>query len=530
MIISKKEFFEKQELAKPIIGKLNYLSECSLPDFYKEIEKSEPWNGLRIDLFHYIKILNRIDELFENYINKYELDKEFPILQQMDSDDEFKLQILLEYSYRLLEHSHNKEIYNSVQRVYDLLKSYSIKVKISALKLCCLLCERFQFLNNEKFHIPTNVKNLLLDLCTFFPPHIAPTYSTPTPISLSSHKNKNSKHSSNNATLNTSSSSGSTTTASSNATANRNRLHKKLKNNHNKLSSSGLETQLLHISLLDCINPESQLPKEWKCLDFQYYKGITESAKKHKKRNLEKQNINKKEKNQLNSSQSLSSESQIESPLSSPTKNRKNSNFQILNSQSGSNSSDSNNPSNISTTLNTNIKISETKSEASSTITTATQLSSSSKNNNNKGEFEGVHHFVLSEELIRKLTIQQIYDRAVNIIPKEKWSSFVSSVFIAKAFNSNSFESIQYRRDLVTVKCLAVAAGSSCSPYAVMTSAVFDDEPYLMSYMSDLINPDNIVPLEVSFAALRAFFCISGKRGSSDLMRALGELIWIRPI
>lgn len=522
MIISKKEFFEKQELAKPIIGKLNYLSECSLPDFYKEIEKSEPWNGLRIDLFHYIKILNRIDELFENYINKYELDKEFPILQQMDSDDEFKLQILLEYSYRLLEHSHNKEIYNSVQRVYDLLKSYSIKVKISALKLCCLLCERFQFLNNEKFHIPTNVKNLLLDLCTFFPPHIAPTYSTPTPISLSSHKNKNNKHSSNNATLNTSSSSGSTTTASSNATANRNRLHKKLKNNHNKLSSSGLETQLLHISLLDCINPESQLPKEWKCLDFQYYKGITESAKKHKKRNLEKQNINKKEKNQLNSSQSLSSESQIESPLSSPTKNRKNSNFQILNSQSGSNSSDSNNPSSNSTTLNTNIKISETKSEASSTITTATQLSSSSKNNNNKGEFEGVHHFVLSEELIRKLTIQQIYDRAVNIIPKEKWSSFVSSVFIAKAFNSNSFESIQYRRDLVTVKCLAVAAGSSCSPYAVMTSAVFDDEPYLMSYMSDLINPDNIVPLEVSFAALRAFFCISGKRGSSDLMRALG--------
>ncbi|GMF18853.1 unnamed protein product [[Candida] boidinii] len=248
MIISKKEFFEKQELAKPIIGKLDYLSECSLPDFYKEIEKSEPWNGLRIDLFHYIKILNRIDELFENYINKYELNKEFPILQQMDSDDEFKLQILLEYSYRLLEHSYNKEIYNSVERVYDLLKTYSIKVKISTLKLCCLLCERFQFLDNDKFHIPTNVKNLLLDLCTFFPPQIAPTYTTPTPISLSSHKNKNNKQSSNKVTtattLNTRSSIGSsssTTTTptadSSNTNANRNRLHKKLKNN-NKLSSS----------------------------------------------------------------------------------------------------------------------------------------------------------------------------------------------------------------------------------------------------------------------------------------------------
>ncbi|KAG7891381.1 hypothetical protein KL906_004721 [Ogataea polymorpha] len=417
MIVSRKSYLEKQELAEPVKQFIEKLAVCPLEEFVLilEAKSKELWNGLRIDLFHYIPILNRMDELLETHVKKYDLDKEYPKLLMVDEADERVVCAVLNYTYTLLEHCSNKEIYNSASHVFQLISSCSMAVRLCALRLTCLLCERFAIVQNSKFSPPAQVRNTLLKLATFFPPQVAPVYTSPVPIDTQNRKK-----------------------------------HKKDRE----------QTQaLVHISLLDCINTESQLPSKWKILDFKYYNATADTRRRR----------------------GVQSFSQTAPSQENPSKKKSK---QIFNTQTK-----------------------KSKSE----ISTASV------------EQEGLHHFVLNEDNVRKLSFQQIYDKAANIIPKENQFDFVLSVYIAKAFNNKSYESVQLRQNLVTLKCLAVAAASCCCFYSVMASSVFDEEPYLLSYMADLINPDNVVPFEPSYAALRAFVSISAKKsGGSDLMRALG--------
>ena len=136
---------------------------------------------------------------------------------------------------------------------------------------------------------------------------------------------------------------------------------------------------------------------------------------------------------------------------------------------------------------------------------------------------EGLRTFKLSSESLKKLSMQQIFDKAANVIPKEKWCDFVLHVYIAIAYSGKSFECLALRGKLVTFKCYSVAAAASNITYGTFVGLVFDEEPYLLSYMCDLVNPDNHVPREPCIATLRAFVNISNrKNGASDLMRALG--------
>lgn len=136
---------------------------------------------------------------------------------------------------------------------------------------------------------------------------------------------------------------------------------------------------------------------------------------------------------------------------------------------------------------------------------------------------EGLRTFKLSSETLKKLSLQQIFDKAANVIPKEKWCDFVLHVYIAIAYSGKSFECLALRGKLVTFKCYSVAAAASNITYGTFVGLIFDEEPYLLSYMCDLVNPDNHVPREPCIATLRAFVNISNrKNGASDLMRALG--------
>lgn len=152
-----------------------------------------------------------------------------------------------------------------------------------------------------------------------------------------------------------------------------------------------------------------------------------------------------------------------------------------------------------------------------------------SKDNNKKVKLEkdntgeGLRSFKLNTESIKKLSMQQIFDKAANVIPKDKWCDFVLHVYIAIAYSGKSFECLALRGKLVTFKCCSIAAAASNITYSTFVGLVFDEEPYLLSYMCDLINPDNKVPKEACIATLRAFVNISSrKNGASDLMRALG--------
>lgn len=136
---------------------------------------------------------------------------------------------------------------------------------------------------------------------------------------------------------------------------------------------------------------------------------------------------------------------------------------------------------------------------------------------------EGLEHFTLSEDTVKKLSLQQIYDRSIDTIPPENYFEFTLSSQIAKAFNNNSFESIQLRKELIIMKCLSICASVYMCSIPVTQSRVLEQEPYLLSYLADLIEPSNRVPPDVHFAAIKTLESFSmKKRWGGDLVRALG--------
>lgn len=137
---------------------------------------------------------------------------------------------------------------------------------------------------------------------------------------------------------------------------------------------------------------------------------------------------------------------------------------------------------------------------------------------------EGLRRFHLSAESLQRMSYQQIYDLAKDVIPEDRWSDFCSAVRNAKAYCNDSKECLQLRRKLVTFKCVSVAASILYLFYFSLTSILFDKEPNLLKNMSALIDPiHKDVSYEASFATMRAFVALSERKaGGSDLLRAWG--------
>ncbi|QPG76435.1 hypothetical protein FOA43_003824 [Brettanomyces nanus] len=462
MLISKRSFREKEEMTKAIQEVTEKLTTCTIPEMITVMQEkiNEPWNGLRVDLFHYISVLNRIDQIMEDHIEKYDLTADYPKLRHVETDDALLIITCLDYSYCLLEYSNNKSIYNSAERIYSLIMSTSLDIRLEALKTTCLLCERFSTSESSCCSVPSKIKDVLLKLAKCFPPMIT-----------SSEANELLAHH------------GDKIIAKAQKT-----------NRHSK--SRRYSHALRHVSLLDCLNPNASTPSEWQCLDFEYYNVATVKVVAQKKIET---------KTNIGSPDTLKFDTKLEMRKAKFINQAKNNGERHLQSPSHS------------------ISNASSASNAAGVTPSSSSLHAKVMGSQSDTFQEGLHYFHLNSDAVRKMSYQQIYDRAEEFLPKERWSDFVIAVYVAKAYNSKSYSCLQLREKLVTMKCLAVAAASSCCFYSVLASTVFDEEPFLLSYMSDLINPDNTVSYDPSFASLRAFVNISGKKtGGSDLMRAWG--------
>lgn len=358
-------------------------------------EYPKSWDISRPNLKYYIPVLNRIDDLFEAHITKYKLDKPITPLLEVDPADETLIVTLETYSHHLLEYSENRDVYESHDRLFQMLKSTSIKIKMATVKLICCVQERFLHHNPMKYSIPKETQAELLRIAKAFPPPIPLIAPAPVKIEVSA------------------------------AAIDSPKKQKKQKKSVNKKQAPTFA------SLWDCFRPDYNVPHNWKHLNFEYYKTANSV--------IETKKIAKKK-----------------------------------------------------------------------TSTSATSVKSE--------VVEGLHFFKINEETIKKLSYQQIYDKAMAVIPKNRWADFVFAVAIAKAYSSRSYESIQIRENFVILKCLTLACGNS-----QLTTAVFDDEPHLLNYINDLINLDNKIPRDIRLVAMRFLVNTSSKRtGASDLMRSLG--------
>jgi E3 ubiquitin-protein ligase HUWE1 len=131
--------------------------------------------------------------------------------------------------------------------------------------------------------------------------------------------------------------------------------------------------------------------------------------------------------------------------------------------------------------------------------------------------------FVMGEDDVRKLSLQQIYDKGSEKLPAKTWLKFSLKALMAKSFNSNAYDNIQLRRDLVIIKCLAISILVSVQSEFEVTARIFEADPALLTSLIDLVNLNNNVPHDVRLVAIKALDCISSmKTWSSEIVRGLG--------
>lgn len=371
-------------MARPLSHLIDGLVACPVQELPAQLRANLKWERPRGDLFHWVALLNRFDELFEAQIKKYGLEEDHPRLQELDAADAELLSTCLQFSLVLLDHCSNRSIYSSSDRIYSLLNVCSIDVRLHVLEMAVYLGERYLQTTSSRYSASKPVKQKVLQIARSFPPPVPPGFIQKQP------------------------------------------------DQEEEQDRSFISD---HFSLLDTLATKRKYPSKWKLLLFQFYKaaGVPE-----KKRPTSKDKLSQEPPKSLD---------------------------------------------------------------------------------------EGISTYRLPEEVVRKCSLQQIYDKACDTVPKELWFEFALAAQVAKAFNTSSKEALLLRDKLVRAKCLGIAVVACVCPRDFTSSRLFESEPYIFSFLVDLIQPENadIVSKDVYLAGMKALECVSLKRvWGTDLIRCLG--------
>ncbi|CCH43971.1 E3 ubiquitin-protein ligase [Wickerhamomyces ciferrii] len=151
------------------------------------------------------------------------------------------------------------------------------------------------------------------------------------------------------------------------------------------------------------------------------------------------------------------------------------------------------------------------------------QQKGSDKDQKNGG---GAAVYYLPESEIRKLSLEQIFDKGVERLPSKTWYKFALKAIMTKSFNTNSYENIKLRQDLVIIKLLAISLLVSVNSEFEVTSRIFEADPNLLQSAIELTNLQNPVPLEIRMAAVISLDCISSlKTWSTEILKSYGGSI-----
>ena len=394
MIVGKRDHHQRLEMAKPLRSLIDKLTACDINELPQYLQENLVWQRPRGDLFHWIPLLNRFDEIFEQKIEKYGLDKEYVKLLLVSSEDEHLIVSCLRFTYILLDHCFDKQVYSSSERIYALINSSSLEIRLRALEVGIVLAEKFVQTTSSRFSAPKPARNKILEIAKAFPPLV--------PIDSA--------------------------------------LKQLAENNNNNNRGDNDEKPSIigdHYNFVYTLDPEKKYPSKWKSINYQYYKSIPNTVTLNKNTSKLKANDKKKE----------------------------------------------------------------------DTVT------------------EGLHIFHLPEESVRKLTVQQLFEKGTEVLPPESWFRFGIHAQVTKAFNSTSTDAMQLREKLIQIKCLAVGFTCCMLSSQVTSTKLFETEPYIFSFLVEAILPENssLVSRDVYFAAIRALECISFKKvWGAELIRTMG--------
>lgn len=95
----------------------------------------------------------------------------------ISQQDEELLVACLRFTYTLLDHCSDKQVYSSSERIYDLINSPSLEIRLRALEVAVVLAEKYVQTSSSRFSAPKNIKNKVLEIAKSYPP-LVPIDST----------------------------------------------------------------------------------------------------------------------------------------------------------------------------------------------------------------------------------------------------------------------------------------------------------------------------------------------------------------
>ena len=125
---------------------------------------------------------------------------------------------------------------------------------------------------------------------------------------------------------------------------------------------------------------------------------------------------------------------------------------------------------------------------------------------------------------LRNSTLQQLFDKGMELLPSENWFDFSLKVTINKAFSDDSFENIELRNLIIRTKYNAIALVNTIYIPPQVSSKLFEIDPYAFNNLTDFISlSEKKIPKDIRTDSLFALECISLKHvWCSDIVRNLG--------
>lgn len=222
MIIQKKEHSKQPENETPHERLIEDICSTDPKVLDKKLEDNMKWDKPTGDLVHWSKVLNMFDDIFEKQITNYGLDEPYPKLREILPDDSKLLVACLKFTSMLLDHCSNGTIYSSSERIFQLIETPSIEVRIAAMEVAIFLGERHSNSNSKRFSFPKSIRSKMVEIAKSYPP--------PLPSGF---------------------------------------IQKKIE--QSVLSADDPAKKTVQYSLVDSIDLEKKYPSKWKLLSFQYY-------------------------------------------------------------------------------------------------------------------------------------------------------------------------------------------------------------------------------------------------------------------
>ncbi|SCU94342.1 LADA_0G07976g1_1 [Lachancea dasiensis] len=176
--LTKLERIKKEEKAKEFKPLLDELTNCSDGEFVQKLGRIVVWDRSRDDLYTWIPVLNRIDDLLNKILDRYSYKssnrKKEPVkLLLMSPEDETVAKELLWFSCRLLNNTCNRSLYSSLDVMSYLLNCPNYKVKLGAMKVIAVMGEQQvisrQKIDNKNLLGNKDLKRKALDLALALP-------------------------------------------------------------------------------------------------------------------------------------------------------------------------------------------------------------------------------------------------------------------------------------------------------------------------------------------------------------------------